>query len=106
MAGAITSLIKGRSSRHLVWGNEKVFELGEEERLALPQVTVQKHGGRFSFYLDHGRGALPAPLPHHRAAAAVRQDTTTILLAPPAMSFKLTMGMSPFHTATWCEFKV
>ena len=48
-------------------------------------------------------------LAHHRAAisaAVVLADATTILLAAPAMSFKLTMGMSPFHTATWCEFKV
>jgi hypothetical protein len=90
-----------------VWGNEKVFELGEEERLALPEVTVQKQAG--SLFTETTGGALCSPpLPHHRAAisAAVRQDTTTILLAPPAMSFKLTMGMSPFHTATWCEFKV
>ena len=38
-------------------------------------------------------------LAHHRAAisaAVVLADATTILLAAPAMSFKLTMGMSPF----------
>ena len=40
-----------------------------------------------------------APLTHHRAAisaAVVLADATTISLAAPAMSFKLTMGMSPF----------
>ena len=38
-------------------------------------------------------------LAHHRAAisaAVVLADATTISLAAPAMSFKLTMGMSPF----------
>ena len=38
-------------------------------------------------------------LAHHRAAisaAVVLADATTILLAAPAMSFKLTLGMSPF----------
>ena len=38
-------------------------------------------------------------LAHHRAAisaAVVLADATTILLAAPAMSFKLTMGMLPF----------
>jgi hypothetical protein len=38
-------------------------------------------------------------LAHHRAAisaAVVLADASTILLAAPAMSFKLTMGMSPF----------
>jgi hypothetical protein len=37
-------------------------------------------------------------LAHHRAAisAAVVLADTTVLLAAPAMSFKLTMGMSPF----------
>ena len=32
-------------------------------------------------------------------AAVVLADATTILLAAPAMSFKLTMGMSPFSSA-------
>ena len=38
-------------------------------------------------------------LAHHRAAisaAVVLVNATTISLAAPAMSFKLTMGMSPF----------
>ena len=38
-------------------------------------------------------------LAHHRAAisaAVVLADATTISLAAPAMSFKLTMGISPF----------
>jgi hypothetical protein len=30
------------------------------------------------------------------SAAVILADATTILLAAPAMSFKLTMGMSPF----------
>ena len=30
------------------------------------------------------------------SAAVVLADATTILLAAPAMGFKLTMGMSPF----------
>jgi hypothetical protein len=50
-------------------------------------------------------------LAHHRAAisaAVVLADATTVLLAAPAMSFKLTMGMAPFYTAParyppWCE---
>ena len=42
---------------------------------------------------------LPCTPPHARTvilAAVVLADATTILLAAPAMSFKLTMGMSPF----------
>ena len=45
------------------------------------------------------RGAPGPPLlAHHRAAisaAVVLADATTISLAAPAMSFKLTMGTSP-----------
>ena len=45
------------------------------------------------------RSAPRTFLAHHRAAisaAVVLADATTISLAAPAMSFKLTMGMSPF----------
>jgi len=49
-----------------------------------------------------------------RPSSVVLADATTILLAAPAMSFKLTMGMSPFTSApvryppcvsgVWCDF--
>jgi hypothetical protein len=40
--------------------------------------------------------AMHRAAPSRFSAAVVLADATTVLLAAPAMSFKLTMGMSPF----------
>ena len=57
------------------------------------------HSGIDQTLDSHFRGVSATQLAHHRAAisaAVVLADATTISLAAPAMSFKLTMGMSPF----------